>query len=190
MCVSYFRRTGSPAQPCTEQNDQLVLEVRVHGKRADRVGRDPGCDYKDSTGSGFSDISLSDCEEGHRPVRKKCAEQRLVVVHNYHDRLKDPIIFLSQEKQKGQPGHQSMGTVSDSVPPSLSDSSLNGSQYENFIFPEKLHYMLRQLEKEGLQHVVRWNPHGRSFIVGDKAEFLENSVPRYDIEMMCQGLGV
>jgi HSF-type DNA-binding len=190
MCGSYFHSNGSPAQPCTDHNDQLVFDVRGHDQCADRVGRDPGGDYKGNTGSEFSDISLSDCEEGHRPVRKKCSEQRLVVVHNYHDHLKDPLVRLLQEKQKGQPEHQNMGTVADSVSPSLTDSSMSGPRYENLIFPEKLHYMLRQLEKEGLQHVVRWNPHGRSFVVGDKEEFLENIVPRYGIETIVPILWV
>lgn len=32
-------------------------------------------------------------------------------------------------------------------------------------FPVKLHYMLEDMEKDGLDHVMAWQPHGRCFIV-------------------------
>jgi HSF-type DNA-binding len=44
-------------------------------------------------------------------------------------------------------------------------------------FPVKLHYMLSELEKEGLSHVVSWQPHGRCFLVHDHKEFVERILP-------------
>ena len=32
-------------------------------------------------------------------------------------------------------------------------------------FPVKLHYMLSELEQDGLDHIVSWQPHGRCFVV-------------------------
>lgn len=38
-------------------------------------------------------------------------------------------------------------------------------------FPERLHYLLTELENDGLQHIACWRPHGRCFVVSDKKEF-------------------
>lgn len=34
-------------------------------------------------------------------------------------------------------------------------------------FPVKLHYMLEDVEKDGLDLIIAWQPHGRCFIVHD-----------------------
>ena len=39
-------------------------------------------------------------------------------------------------------------------------------------FPEKLHLMLESVEEEGLDHIVSWLPHGRSFMVHKPKEFV------------------
>ena len=36
---------------------------------------------------------------------------------------------------------------------------------DNSAFPVKLHYMLSDMQADGLDHVVSWQPHGRCFIV-------------------------
>jgi hypothetical protein len=35
------------------------------------------------------------------------------------------------------------------------------------LFPAKLHYVLEQLEKDGLSDVISWQPHGKAFLVKD-----------------------
>lgn len=40
----------------------------------------------------------------------------------------------------------------------------NGSHSEQN-FPVKLHYLLEDMESDGLGHIVSWQPHGRCFIV-------------------------
>jgi hypothetical protein len=40
------------------------------------------------------------------------------------------------------------------------------------IFPLKLHQMLFDTEKDGLESVVSWLPHGQSFRVNDKEQFV------------------
>lgn len=39
-------------------------------------------------------------------------------------------------------------------------------------FPEKLHIMLEEVEKDGLDHIVSWHSHGRSFAVHKPKEFV------------------
>ena len=47
----------------------------------------------------------------------------------------------------------------------------NGSSSEAN-FPVKLHYMLSDMEADGLDHIVSWLPHGRSFVVHKPKEFV------------------
>ena len=45
-------------------------------------------------------------------------------------------------------------------------------------FPEKLHYVLNEMEKDGLESVASWQPHGRCFIVHDPKQF-SNDILRW-----------
>lgn len=40
-------------------------------------------------------------------------------------------------------------------------------------FPVRLHYMLNEIEGDGLSHVISWAPHGRSFVVHKPKVFAE-----------------
>ena len=44
-------------------------------------------------------------------------------------------------------------------------------------FPVKMHYMLAELEQDGLDHIVSWQPHGRAFVVHNQAEFVRTILP-------------
>jgi hypothetical protein len=44
-------------------------------------------------------------------------------------------------------------------------------------FPVRLHYVLSEMEKDGLQHIVSWQPHGRCFIVHDQKLFAKSVLP-------------
>jgi hypothetical protein len=44
-------------------------------------------------------------------------------------------------------------------------------------FPERLHYVLSDMKKDGLQHVASWQPHGRCFVVHDQKLFVEKILP-------------
>jgi HSF-type DNA-binding len=46
-------------------------------------------------------------------------------------------------------------------------------------FPVKLHYVLHELEDDGLSHIVSWSPHGRSFIVHKHDLFVQTILCRY-----------
>lgn len=44
-------------------------------------------------------------------------------------------------------------------------------------FPMKLHYMLADIAKDGLDHIVGWQVHGRCFVVRDQPLFVERALP-------------
>ena len=46
----------------------------------------------------------------------------------------------------------------------------------NSCFASKLHYILSELEKDGCESIVGWQPHGRSFIVRDRKKFVESII--------------
>jgi hypothetical protein len=46
-------------------------------------------------------------------------------------------------------------------------------------FPERLHYVLSEIEKDGLQHIAFWQPHGRCFMVRDQKLFTKDFLPNW-----------
>ena len=44
-------------------------------------------------------------------------------------------------------------------------------------FPVKLHHVLGELEKDGLSHIVSWQPHGRCFLVHKRKAFVKRILP-------------
>jgi hypothetical protein len=83
------------------------------------------------------------------------------VEHNYHDHLLDPIVEDTTDEATGaQKRRAHRGGVA--VP-----------------FPEKLHYMLSQVDGEGVSHIVSWQPHGRCFIVHKPQEFVQEVMSRF-----------
>ena len=47
----------------------------------------------------------------------------------------------------------------------------------DYNFPFQLHYILREIEKEGKSDVIAWLPHGRGFRVQDKQRFVNEILP-------------
>lgn len=45
-------------------------------------------------------------------------------------------------------------------------------------FPWRVHDMLEAVEREGLSHVVCWQPHGRAFTVVSPKDFVDLILPR------------
>jgi hypothetical protein len=83
--------------------------------------------------------------------------------------------FLSvtmNHQQKGSGGHYRDFVATVEERDLQATSSMKKSN-----FPEKLHYVLSDMEKDGLQHVASWQPHGRCFVVHDKQLFVEKVLP-------------
>jgi HSF-type DNA-binding len=55
-----------------------------------------------------------------------------------------------------------------------------GRFFSNLNFPDQLHYILSEIENDGLSHVVSWQPHGRCFKVHDQKLLVEKVLCRYD----------
>lgn len=44
-------------------------------------------------------------------------------------------------------------------------------------FPAKLHFVLESLEKDGQADIMSWQPHGRAFMIRDKARLVAEILP-------------
>jgi hypothetical protein len=53
------------------------------------------------------------------------------------------------------------------------------SNAKDHAFPTRLHYVLSDLEKDGLGHIASWQPHGRCFIVHDLERFITDVLMRW-----------
>mgnify|MGYP005845532911 CR=1 FL=1 len=78
----------------------------------------------------------------------------LKVEHNYHDHANDPDGEYTGIDQVIHNGNGSGKCVEQP-------------------FPVKLHYMLNELEKDGGDNIVGWQPHGRCFVVRNQKLFVE-----------------
>lgn len=94
-----------------------------------------------------------------RPPPKHCKHY---VEHNYHDHSHD---LLSDSATDDDNEHHKSGRPCNRGGVSIP-------------FPEKLHYMLDQMDMEGTKHIVNWQPHGRCFVVHKPKEFVEQIMPR------------
>jgi HSF-type DNA-binding len=59
---------------------------------------------------------------------------------------------------------------------SFASSRISHSVDSNF--PAKLHYMLEEIRRDGLEHIISWMPHGRCFIVHEQKEFEKEILPK------------
>jgi hypothetical protein len=82
----------------------------------------------------------------------KCIEEQRkeAVVHNYHDHANE-FENVAEKTEGSHSGEES--------------------------FPYKLHYMLTELEIDGMDNIVSWQPHGRCFLVHNQMAFVEKVLP-------------
>jgi hypothetical protein len=102
-----------------------------------------------------------------RTRRSSASKQHVkhYVEHNYHDHLHDTFLAVDQEADeslaKNHDDHRCGHRGGVAVP-----------------FPEKLYYMLSQMDQNEKAHIVNWQPHGRCFVVHKPKEFVEEIMPR------------
>jgi predicted nucleic acid-binding Zn ribbon protein len=84
------------------------------------------------------------------------------VMHNYHD-------YANEVESGEEPGDLRL------MEEHMQSSGMNHSGEQNF--PVKLHYMLNELEKDGMDDIVSWQPHGRCFLVHKQQQFVEQVLP-------------
>jgi hypothetical protein len=103
--------------------------------------------------------------EKHNSNEEKAEQHNEKVVHNYHDYAHE---VEKVEERAEDLRHQHMEEHTQS-----SNMSNGGDQN----FPVKLHYMLNELEKDGMDDIVSWQPHGRCFLVHKQQQFVEQVLP-------------
>lgn len=61
----------------------------------------------------------------------------------------------------------------------ISSESINISNLKHAAtnFPVKLHYMLDELEKDGLHDIISWQPHGRCIMIHKQKELEDTIIP-------------
>lgn len=114
-------------------------------------------------------------------TRDQCS-QRHFVQHNYHDHANDPSISSPKntspevsedcESQKGTSTNTQRGAR-----PKKSRRGPRGGVVTPF--PEKLHQLLENVDKEGYADIISWQPHGRCFIMHKPKEFVKVLMPMY-----------
>jgi hypothetical protein len=86
------------------------------------------------------------------------------VVHNYHD-------YANEVENRED---LSLGYVHHTEEQTQSFSMNHVGEHK---FPINLHCMLSELEKDGMDDIVSWQPHGRCFLVHKQQQFVEQVLP-------------
>jgi hypothetical protein len=87
---------------------------------------------------------------------EQCEEK---VVHDYHD--------YANEVEKVDMNAKDQRCPKEYTQPNHGEDN----------FPVKLHYMLTELENDGMADIVSWQPHGRCFLVHKQQQFVEQVLP-------------
>ena len=98
------------------------------------------------------------------------------VEHNYHDHAHDPPLPIDNNESDFLENHHKED-AQESVDENKNRRRGGHRGGVAIPFPEKLHYMLSQMEKNGTSHIVNWQPHGRCFVVHKPKEFVEDIMP-------------
>jgi hypothetical protein len=92
-------------------------------------------------------------------IEEKAEHSNAKVVHNYHN--------YANEAEKVAEMDEDQRYVDKHTQPNPGDVN----------FPVKLHYMLTELETDGMDGIVSWQPHGRCFLVHKHQQFVEEVLP-------------
>jgi hypothetical protein len=98
----------------------------------------------------------------HHKSNEEKAEHRIEkMMHNYHD--------YANEVETGKKSFGDLHHMQEHPQSSMNRGERN--------FPVKLQYMLNELEKDGMDGIVSWQPHGRCFLVHKQQQFVEKVLP-------------
>jgi len=158
-----LQRNGNQSYNTTGNNDVSMQlsppPITTHGECFNGIPTSlVSLQYSSASGNS-SDTPKMKPKRRRKPQKPgKTAKQndRHFVVHNYHDHAND----ADDHEVDDSEGGRRRGGVSVS-------------------FPQKLHSVLDQVERDGLAHVVAWQPHGRCFVIHKPKEFTEHVMPHY-----------
>ena len=94
------------------------------------------------------------------------------VEHNYHDHLHDP---MPNQPEAYETADHHDNTCEEECTQRRRGGHRGGVAVP---FPEKLHFMLSQMDPCDTAHIVAWQPHGRCFVVHKPKEFVEDIMPK------------
>jgi hypothetical protein len=92
-------------------------------------------------------------------LEEKAEQRNKKVVHSYHD--------YANETKKLAERAENQHYMDEHTQPNPGEEN----------FPVKLHYMLTELETDGMDDIVSWQPHGRCFLVHRQQQFVEKVLP-------------
>ncbi|GKY94424.1 hypothetical protein MPSEU_000408300 [Mayamaea pseudoterrestris] len=95
-----------------------------------------------------------------KPGKTAKMNDRHFVEHNYHDHAGDVDENDASSLTEFSEEHRRRGGVA-------------------VTFPERLHQVLEQVERDGYAHIISWQPHGRCFLIHKPKEFAEHVMPKY-----------
>lgn len=84
-----------------------------------------------------------------------------------------------QQHEKGHRKQESLSGNSSTINNNKQSGSepTNNKRKQEQNFPVRLHYMLGDMETDGLDHIASWQPHGRSFIIHKPQTFENEFLP-------------
>jgi hypothetical protein len=92
-------------------------------------------------------------------LEEKADQRSEKVVHSYHD--------YANETEKLAERAENQRYMGEHTQPNPGEEN----------FPVKLHYMLTELETDGMDDIISWQPHGRCFLVRKQHQFVEEMLP-------------
>mmetsp|Transcript_22427 Transcript_22427/g.48798 ORF Transcript_22427/g.48798 Transcript_22427/m.48798 type:complete len:412 (+) Transcript_22427:133-1368(+) len=100
-----------------------------------------------------------------KPGKTAKMNDRHFVVHNYHDHSGDTEDSNAESSHCDESHHE--------------DEHSRRKGGVAVAFPLKLHAILDQVERDGLGHVISWQPHGRCFVIHQPKVFVSTVMPKY-----------
>lgn len=116
------------------------------------VGTSLRKDMQSSTGLGTDTNEATYPENG--------VQQKIAVAGNDDETVSERLIPRKRPRVQHVYHDYSVVTHEETIP---RDSKPPATMEFNFV--EKLHYLLSDMEKDHLEHIAAWQPHGRCFIV-------------------------
>lgn len=103
-----------------------------------------------------------------RPGLTAKKRKRMFVVHNYTD-----YAYVSNKRFEN---NDRSAKVEEILPKKTKKQQCANTF---MAFPQKLHHILCQVEKNDQTSIISWQPHGRAFVVHDKETFTEKIMSKY-----------
>lgn len=88
------------------------------------------------------------------------------------------VVIASNELQSSNVPHSYTDHTRQRYTPDDAELVLSGKAY-NTAFPVKLHDALTEIEADGKEHIVSWQPHGRAFKIHNQEAFEDEILPKY-----------